>query len=519
MTGDAPLDLLVIGGGINGTGIARDAAGRGLRVLLVEKGDLAGATSSASSKLIHGGLRYLEQYEFRLVREGLGEREVLLSIAPHIIWPMTFVLPHDSSLRPAWMIRVGLFLYDHLARRERLPASRGLDLTRDPMGRPLKPTYTRGFAYADCWVQDSRLVVLNALDAAERGAEIRTRCRFVDAQPHGDRWLATLEDHDGTRRSVTARIVVNAAGPWVEDVLRGGFGQNSAGRVRLVKGSHIVVRRLYVGEQAYILQNADGRIVFVIPYEGDFTLIGTTDTPFEGDPTGIEISEEETRYLCEVASGFLANPVTPEDVVWSYAGVRPLHDDDAGAKASTVTRDYTFDVQAGEGRPPLLSIYGGKITTYRRLAEHALEKLSPYLPNLKPGSTGPRPGSTGLKRGWTGSVPLPGGDMPDGFSSWLATLKVRHPWLPSDLARRLVRAYGTRTAVILGHATSLADLGRDLGHGLTEREVTYLVETEWARSADDILWRRGKLGLHGGAALRAAVEAELGARFAASGMA
>lgn len=508
MTGDAPLDLLVIGGGINGAGIARDAAGRGLSVMLVEKGDLAGATSSASSKLIHGGLRYLEQYEFRLVREGLGEREVLLSIAPHIIWPMTFVLPHDSSLRPAWMIRAGLFLYDHLARRRRLPASRGLDLTRDPVGRPLKPAYTRGFAYADCWVQDSRLVVLNALDAAERGAEIRTRCRFVDAHPHGEHWVATIEDHDGTQRTVAARIVVNAAGPWVEDVLRGGFGRNSAGHVRLVKGSHIVVPRLYAGEQAYILQNADGRIVFVIPYEGEFTLIGTTDTPFEGDPTGIRISEEETRYLCQVASGALAKPVIPNDVVWSYAGVRPLYDDDAAAKASAVTRDYTFDVQAGEGRPPLLSIYGGKITTYRRLAEHALEKLSAYLPGLKPGFTG-------LKPGWTGTAPLPGGDMPDGFTSCLANLKVRHPWLPSDLARRLVRAYGTRTARILDGATSLADLGRDLGAGLTEREVAYLVETEWARSADDILWRRGKLGLHGGPALRATLTAHL----AASGVA
>jgi glycerol-3-phosphate dehydrogenase len=486
-------DLLIVGGGINGAGIARDAAGRGLSVMLVEKDDLAGATSSASSKLIHGGLRYLEHYEFRLVREALAEREVLLSIAPHIAWPLTFVLPHDSSLRPTWMIRAGLFLYDHLAPRSKLPGSRGLDLSRDPAGAPLKRSYTRGFSYADCWVQDSRLVVLNALDAAERGAIVRTRCRFVDARPAGEAWEARVEPRGGPAETVRARILVNAAGPWVEEVLRRGIGRNAPGALRLVKGSHVVVPRLYDGEHAYILQNPDRRIVFVIPYERHFTLIGTTDVPFEDDPARVAISPEETAYLCESANRFFARPVAPADVVWSYAGVRPLYDD-AAANPSAVTRDYVFDIDAGAGRPPVLSIFGGKITTYRRLAEHALAKLAPHLPGLKPA--------------WTGTAPLPGGDFRD-FAAFLDELRRRRPWLPEALARRLARAYGTRVERILGDAESLADLGEDLGAGLTEREVAYLVGSEWAVEPDDILWRRGKLGLHGGEVLAQRLAAHL----------
>jgi glycerol-3-phosphate dehydrogenase len=484
-----PYDLLITGGGINGTGIARDAAGRGLKVLLVEQNDLASGTSSASSKLVHGGLRYLEQYEFRLVREALAEREVLLSLAPHIIWPLRFVLPHDAGLRPVWMIRAGLFLYDHLASRSRLPGSRTLDLRHDPAGTPLKAAFTRGFAYSDCWVEDSRLVMLNALDAAERGAMVRTRCRFVSAIPHHDRWTATIQSTSGGAETVEARILVNAAGPWVDGVLRQGLRQTGPRRLRLVKGSHIVVPRLYHGEQAYILQNADRRIVFVIPFEEHFTLIGTTDEFFDGDPGQVAISAAERDYLCQATSRFLKEPVRPGDVVWSYAGVRPLHDD-ATADPSTMTRDYAFDVAAGEGRPPVLSVFGGKITTYRRLAEHALAKLQPYLTDLG----GP----------WTGQAALPGGDIPRGdFEAFYAEFFRQRPWLPPDLARRLARAYGTRVDKLLGGAARLGDLGRDLGAGLTEREVDYLCREEWARTAEDILWRRSRLGLHGGAALAA----------------
>ena len=488
---DRSFDILIIGGGINGAGIARDAAGRGLRALLVEQDDLAGATSSASSKLIHGGLRYLEHGEVRLVREALAEREALLTIAPHIIWPLTFVLPHDAALRPAWMLRTGLFLYDHLAPRSRLPGSRGLDLVRDPAGKPLKPVFRRGFAYSDCWVEDSRLVVLNALDAVERGATLRTRCRFVSARPERGGWAATLQPDSGSPETVQARVLVNAAGPWVDRVLREGLGRNGRNHLKLVKGSHIVVPRLYAGEQAYILQNPDRRIVFVIPYEGRFTLIGTTDVPFEDDPALAVISADETAYLCEAVNRFLARPVRPVDVVWSYAGVRPLYDN-AAANPSAITRDYVFDIEAGEGRPPVLSVFGGKITTYRRLAEHALEKLKPFLPDF----TGP----------WTGTAPLPGGDMPGAdFDAFLARVQAKKPWLPPGLARRLARAYGTRVERLLGGAKRLDDLGVDFGAGLTEREVAYLVETEWARTADDILWRRSKLGLHGGPALRGRV--------------
>jgi len=474
-------DLLIVGGGINGVGIARDAVGRGLKVLLVEQDDLASHTSSRSTKLIHGGLRYLEQYEFRLVHEALREREALLKIAPHIAWPLRFVLPHDRSLRPAWLIRAGLFLYDHIGGRISLPHSRGVRLRADPVGAPLKASFTRGFVYSDSWVQDSRLVALNALDAAERGATIETRTRLIHAERSSDGWTAQIQSAGGPMRTVTARALVNAAGPWVDTVLHQALGRQDAPHVRMVKGSHIVVPRLYDGDQAYILQNPDKRIVFAIPYEGKFTLIGTTDEPYSGDPAKVAISPAETAYLCAVINRYFERQVAPGDVVWSYAGVRPLYDD-AAANASAVTRDYVLQLNAGAGHEPaLLSIYGGKITTYRRLAEHALEKLAPHLPRL---------GAP-----WTASQPLPGGDM-GGFDGFLAAFRARHPWAPEDMAVRLAHAYGSRADTIIGSAASLADLGRDFGGGLTEAEVAYLVRHEWAQTAEDILWRRSKLGLH-----------------------
>jgi glycerol-3-phosphate dehydrogenase len=474
----ADCDLLIVGGGINGVGIARDAAGRGLKVVLCEQGDLAQATSSASTKLIHGGLRYLEYYEFRLVREALIERERLLAIAPHIIWPLRFVLPHEAHLRPAWMIRIGLWLYDHLGGRKRLPASESVILAESPLGAALKPSFKRGFAYSDCWVEDSRLVVLNAMDARQRGASIRTRTRFVEAERQDGIWQASLDSVEtGRRETVTARILVNAAGPWVDRV-----GLHPGKAVRLVKGSHIIVPRLYDGEHAHMLQNPDRRIIFTIPYEREFTLIGTTDLPFEGNPATVAISAEEVAYLCASVGRYFIRPVVPEDVVWSYAGVRPLYDD-AAPNASAVTRDYVLDVTGAPGEAPLLSVFGGKITTYRRLAEHALEKLGPWL------------GPSG--RPWTEREILPGGDLPDlDFERFLAGFAGRYPFLPAGLARRLVRAYGTRAETMLGGAQSMAALGTDFGGGLSRAEVDYLVAEEWARSADDILWRRSKLGLH-----------------------
>lgn len=476
-------DILVIGGGINGVGIARDAAGRGLKVLLAEKSDLASATSSASSKLIHGGLRYLEMYEFGLVRKALAEREALLRVAPHIIWPLRFVLPHAKHLRPTWLIRMGLFLYDHLARRETLPGSSGLDLRRAPEGAPLKDEFVKGFVYSDCWVDDARLVVLNAKSAEELGARIEVGTGVVEARRGGDGWEATLRaEPTGEERVVRARAVVNAAGPWVESVLQGAFGRNARGRMRLVKGSHIVVPRLFDGPQAYILQNADRRIVFAIPYERDFTLVGTTDIPFSDDPATVAISAEETQYLCDVINAHFKRGIAPSDVVRSYSGVRPLYDDDAGASASAVTRDYVFDVQDDGGQAPLLSIYGGKITTYRKLAEHAMRQLSPYFPGLKPE--------------WTARAPLPGGDMPGAdFDRFLAELRRDYAFLPADMATRLARLYGTRARALLGEARTLEALGRHFGADLYEREVRYLMREEWARRADDVIWRRTKTGL------------------------
>lgn len=474
-------DLLVIGGGVNGVGIARDAAGRGLSVILCEKADLAGATSSASTKLIHGGLRYLEYYEFRLVREALIEREVLLRAAPHIIRPLRFILPHDRSMRPAWMVRAGLFLYDHLGGRKILPASRSRDLRNGAVGRVLKPEFVRGFEYSDCSVDDARMVALTALDAKERGAEILTRTECVTARCEGDRWVAMLRGADGTERQVAARGLVNAGGPWVKHVLTDTIHLPGTSRVRLVKGSHIVVPRLYDGPEAFILQNADRRIVFVIPYQDRFSLVGTTDLDYQGDPAHAAITPDEVAYLCEAVGRCFIAPPTPADVVWSYAGVRPLYDD-GSSSASEATRDYVLELDAPAGQAPVLSAFGGKITTFRRLSEHALEKLAPVM---------------GIKAGpWTAAAPLPGGDIPGAdFDGFLARLRAARPWLPEPQARRLAHAYGTRVDRVLGNATRPEDLGRDFGAGLSEAELDYLVTQEWARTAEDVLWRRSKLGL------------------------
>ena len=491
-------DLVVVGGGINGTGIARDAAGRGLSVLLVERDDLASHTSSWSSKLIHGGLRYLEHYEFRLVREALIEREVLLRAAPHIIWPLTFVLPHSPEQRPAWLVRLGLFLYDHLGGRKVLAASSGVDLAAPgPLGDPLQDWVTKGFTYSDCWVMDSRLVVLNAKDAEEHGAEVLTRTECVEARRDGDRWAVQLRDtRTGDERRVTAKGLVNAAGPWVSRFLKDGLAQDTAKkRVRLVKGSHIVVPKLHDGAHPYILQHVDKRIVFVIPYEDDYSLIGTTDVEYEGDPKAPAITPEEVDYLCSVVNRYFERQVTAADIVWTYSGVRPLFDDAKG-EASAVTRDYVFDLDGGDGTPPLLSIFGGKLTTYRKLAEHAMERLAPLLDC----EAGP----------WTATAALPGGDLPDAdFERFLRAFSAEYPWLPSPLARRLARAYGSRARMIVEGRQGLNDLGQNLGGDLYEAELDYLVAHEWATTASDVLWRRSKLGLH----LDEAAEARVAAWF------
>ena len=489
-------DLAIIGGGINGCGIARDAAGRGWRVFLCDQADLASGTSSASTKLIHGGLRYLEYYEFRLVREALMEREVLWSIAPHIIWPLRFVLPHHNKLRPAWMLRLGLFLYDHLGGRKRLPSTRTLRLQDGPAGAILKPEFIRGFEYSDCWVEDSRLVVLNARDAADRGATIATRTACVSAERADGLWTVTLRDQQtGERGTIRARALVNAAGPWVADVGGSVIRANIPASVRLVQGSHIVVPKLYDEKFCYIFQNADNRIFFLIPYENDFTLIGTTDLDFTGDPANVHASAAEIEYLCRSTSAYLRKPVTPDMVVWSYSGVRPLFDDGSSA-AQEATRDYVLKLDAPQDQPPLLSVFGGKITTYRRLAESALAQLQPLLP---------RP--PGKPAGWTGATPLPGGDFPmDGFDALAASYAAEFPFVPAPMLRRLLRAYGTRTRVLLGAAASSADLGHCFGADLTEAEVRYLIRFEWARTARDIVWRRGKLGLRLTAAQIAAVD-------------
>ncbi len=482
--GETVYDLAVIGGGVNGCGIARDAAGRGWSVFLCEMGDLASATSSAASKLIHGGFRYLEYYEFRLVREALLERERLWRIAPHIIWPLRFVLPHHKGIRPAWLLRLGLFLYDHLGARELLPATRTLRLRDDPAGAPLKPEYTLGFEYSDCWVEDARLVVLNARDAVERGAVVAPRTRCLSGARQDGVWVLKLRDETtGEIGEIRARNLVNAAGPWVGDVLSSTLRVNAPAAVRLVKGSHIVVRRLYTHDRCYIFQNADRRVFFAIPYEQDFTLIGTTDLDYVGDPGKVAASDDEIEYLCKAASDYFKSPVTKDDVRWTYSGVRPLYDDGA-SEAQAATRDYVLKIDAPDNAPALLSVYGGKITTYRKLAEAALALLTPYLPAAR------------QPQGWTAKAPLPGGDFPvQGFDAQVDALRARCPFLEPALARRLVRAYGTRVSEIVGNAKSEPDLGRRFGAGLTEAEISYLRKYEWAMTADDILWRRSKLGL------------------------
>ena len=488
-----PYDLAVIGGGINGCGIARDAAGRGARVLLLEAGDLASGTSSASSKLIHGGLRYLEHREFGLVRESLIERERILAIAPHIVWPMRFVLPHVRGLRPRWLLRLGLFLYDHIGGRKTLPATQSIDLSRHPAGAPLKDEFAKGFVYSDCWVDDARMVVLNARDAADRGADVRTRCRVTGLAREGDIWR--IEAGDEIFR---ARAVVNAAGPAVLELLRIGHLPTQR-KMRLVRGSHIVLPKLFDHPFAYFFQLPDGRIFFAIPYEHDFTLIGTTDADHRGSLDKVEASAEEIAYLCEGASRLFARPVTPADVVWSYAGVRPLIDDGSG-KPEAATRGYSLDLSDRSEGAPLLSVFGGKITSFRHLAEDAVGKLSSRLPEL----AGP---------GWTADAPLPGGDFPVGSADkQIAALRRDYSFLAPETADRLIRSYGTCARDILGDTHAPADCGEYFGHGLTAREVDYLRTREWAMTADDILWRRTKLGLRLDAAQREALERYLAAR-------
>jgi len=479
---------LVIGGGINGAGIARDAAGRGLSVLLCEKDDLAAHTSSASTKLIHGGLRYLEQYEFGLVRKALIEREILLRCAPHIIWPMRFVMPHDQAQRPAWMIRAGLLVYDYLAKRELLPGSSRIDLRTHAAGALLKPVFSHGFMYADAWVDDARLVVLNALDAAEKGARIFTHTTCTAARRDRAHWHADLRHPDGQTSRVAARCLVNAAGPWAAQFLQEAANRPSGKSLRLIKGSHIVVRKLFAHPFAYIFQSPDGRIVFAIPYERDFTLIGTTDIAYHGDLTAVAINDAEVAYLCGLTARYFRQAIQPSDVVWSYSGVRPLLADDA-AKASEVTRDYQLELDCDGA--PLLSVFGGKITTFRKLAEEAVDLIAPHLGNTTPG--------------WTAGACLPGGDLygptPQNravldYDRYVREAQCQYAWLPASLMARYVRAYGTRVHGLLAGRKTLTDMGEVFAQDLYAAELDYLMTVEWATCAADILWRRSKLGLH-----------------------
>jgi len=478
-------DIAIIGGGVNGCGIARDAAGRGLSVLLVEMDDLASGTSSRSTKLIHGGLRYLEHYEFSLVRDSLNEREILMQIAPHIISPLRFVFPHQKGMRPLWLMRLGLFLYDHLGTRKHLPASRTLDLIRDEVGQVLKKKFILGFEYSDCQVDDARLVILNALDAAEHGADICTRTKLVVARREEQHWSLSLQEKAGNRREEKARILVNAAGPWAGEVLLNRLGVDTQSEVRKVKGSHIVVPKLYDHDRAYIFQNLDGRIIFAIPYEGDFTLIGTTDVEISGDPADIMVSPLEIGYLCEAVSDYFKKPVRPDDVVANFAGVRPLFGHER-IDPSKLTRDSVLELdtkESGERAAPLLSIFGGKITTYRVLAKKVLRKLEQDL-------------REGVGQSWTAHSALPGGDfVSEEFEDLVKRLLQRCAWMDRPTATRLVRAYGTRAFDIFSIEGSARPRGHEFGHGLWEVEVVYLIEREWAQSAEDILWRRTKLGL------------------------
>jgi glycerol-3-phosphate dehydrogenase len=503
----ASCDVLVVGGGINGVGIARDLAGRGLKVVLCEQDDLAHHTSSSSTKLIHGGLRYLEYYEFSLVRKSLAERELLLKAAPHIMWPLRFVMPHDPSMRPVWMVRIGLFLYDHLARREWLPASGTIDLARHAVGTPLKPRYSRGFVYSDGWVDDARLVVLTAVDAAAHGATILTRCRCERIVRSAVGFEATLQPLGGAPVTLQARAVVNAGGPWTGEFLRDRAGVQSARSLRLVKGSHIVVKKMFDHDHAYIFQNPDKRIIFAIPYEGDFTLIGTTDVEVDaGAPDSARVEDSEVAYLCEQASRYFARPVTPADVVWRYSGVRPLLDDASG-DASAVTRDYLLEFDDGPaaaaalagapGAAPLLSVWGGKITTFRKLAEEAADLLVQRLGERRPAWTESALFPGGNLSAWIGAPQRPDTDI----RRFIAALGERHPQLPVPLRERWARCYGGRVVLLL----QSGDLGAEVAPGLFEAELDHLYQHEWARCADDVLWRRTKLGLHLSPAERARV--------------
>jgi len=485
-------DLLVVGGGINGAGIARDAAGRGLKVLLVERGDLGGSTSSSSSKLIHGGLRYLEQFQFRLVAEALAEREVLLTAAPHLVHPLRFVMPHVPALRPAWMIRIGLFAYDYLARRDALAASHAVDLRRSAYGTGVKREYSKGFIYSDCHVDDARLVVTTARAAADLGAAILPRTACVGADRRGGRWQAVLRGPGGHESQVEARAIANATGPWVGQFLADVAGRPAEFSVKLVKGSHIVVPQLYEGNHAYILQNEDGRVVFACAYEGRYTLIGTTEVALRNAPADCNASAEEIDYLCRAANRYFARAVTPVDVVWSYCGVRPLFDD-RSPTPSEVTRDYVLSIDGEGGAPPMLSVVGGKITVFRRLAEQALAALAPWFPAM--------PGP------WTRRATLPGGDLcGSSFEEFVESKFLRDfPWLPTGLRYGLALRHGARAYDVLSQCASLADLGEHYGAELYSREIDYFVEHEWARSADDVLWRRTKAGLHLNAGQCAAV--------------
>ena len=481
-------DLLIVGGGVNGAGIARDAAGRGLSVVLCEKDDLASHTSSASTKLIHGGLRYLEHYEFGLVRKALIEREVLLRSAPHIMWPMRFVMPHDKGQRPAWIIRAGMLVYDYLAQREILPGSGSLDLRTHAAGKPLKPEFTKGFIYSDGWVDDARLVVLNALDAAEKGATILTHTACESAARVGERWSAVLRTQDGKQLSVNARGLINAAGPWAASFLQDALHRPSAKSLRLIKGSHIVVKKLFDHPFAYIFQNPDGRIIFAIDYENDFTLIGTTDIEYHGDTNNVAIDQDEINYLCKVTERYFLKPLKPADVVWAYSGVRPLLEDES-SNASDITRDYNLAMD-GE-TAPMLSVFGGKITTFRKLAEEAVDMIAPKLGNRR--------------SAWTANACLPGGDLfgsePQNrsvleFDAYVHGLQRQFSWLPPKVVARYARTYGTRIHTLLAHSHSLRDMGEALAEGLYPAELEYLMNFEWATSSTDILWRRTKLGLH-----------------------
>lgn len=482
MEAEQMVDLLVIGGGINGAGIARDAAGRGLKVLLCEKDDLAEGTSSRSGKLVHGGLRYLEYYEFRLVREALIEREVLLNSASHIIWPMRFVLPHSPDDRPAWLIRLGLFLYDHLGGRKKLPGTRTLNLHRDPQGAPLLDSYSRGFEYSDCWVDDARLVTLNAVSAGEKGAEVLTRTECIRAERAQGVWMVELRNtKSGDVQRVRARAICNAAGPWVNKVVSSMEKTQRRRNVRLVKGSHIIVPKFWEGQQAYLVQNNDKRVIFINPYEGDKALIGTTDIPYDGDPETVAADESEIEYLLAAVNRYFKEKLRRSDVLQTFSGVRALFDDGNG-NPSAVTRDYEFDLDETD-QVPLLNIYGGKITTYRKLSEQAVRKLAKYFPSM-----------TG---NWTHQEPLPGGDIANAdITSFIDSLRKRYAWMPRDLITHYARLYGSRTHQLIGDAAKVADLGPQFSPHLFAAEARYLVQTEWARTPSDVLYRRTKHGVH-----------------------